>query len=83
MILRYQKNLCWFKTTIPIQTIALIYEPFFIYGRHIDDVITSLRERRGFEMGDHLQIKRKDPIEDFDIGHHKSAHNLHETYFCP
>ena len=31
-------------------------------------------------MGDHLQIKG-DPIEDFDIGHHKSAHNLHGTYF--
>ena len=28
-----------------------------IYGRHIDDVKTSLR--RGFEMGDHLQIKGK------------------------
>ena len=31
-------------------------------------------------MSDHLQIKG-DPIEDFDIGHHKSAHNLHGTYF--
>ena len=50
----------------------------FMYGRHIDDVITSLR--RGFEMVDHLQIKG-DPIEDFDIGHHKSAHNLHGTHF--
>ena len=33
-------------------------------------------------MGDHLQIKG-DPIEDFDIGHHKSAHNLHWPIFVP
>ena len=38
--------------TIPTQTIAFIDEQFSHYGRHIYDVITSLR--RGFEMGDHL-----------------------------
>ena len=39
--------------TIPTQTIALINEQFLRdYGRHIYDVITSLR--RGFEMDDHL-----------------------------
>ena len=32
-----------------------------IYGRHIDDVITSLR--RGFEIGDHLQIKGKTSLK--------------------
>ena len=31
------------------------------YGRHIYDVITSLR--RGFEMGDHLKIKGKTPLK--------------------
>ena len=38
--------------TIPTQTIAFIKGQFSYYGRHIYDVITSLR--RGFEMGDHL-----------------------------
>ena len=37
--------------TIPTQTIAFIRAVSY-YGRHIYDVITSLR--RGFEMGDHL-----------------------------
>ena len=31
------------------------------YGRHIYDVITSLRH--GFEMGDHLYIKGKTPLK--------------------
>ena len=39
----------WLNTTIPIQTIVFINEQLYIYGRHIDDVITSCR--RGFEMG--------------------------------
>ena len=65
-----KNNLCWFNTTLPIQTIALMNN-FYLWSPYL---------LRGFEMGDHLQIKG-DPIEDFDVGHHKSAHNLHWTYF--
>ena len=59
MILCYKKNLCWFNTTTPIQTIAFINE-VSIYGRHIGDVITRLR--CGFGIGDHLQVKGKTPL---------------------
>ena len=38
--------------TISTQTIAFINGTVSYYGRHVYDVITSLR--REFEMGDHL-----------------------------
>ena len=40
---------------------SFYYRTICIYGRHIDDVITSLR--RGFEMGDHLKIDGKTTLK--------------------
>ena len=47
--------------TIPTQNIAFINGQFLNNGRHIYDVIASLR--RGFEMGDHLLIKGMTPLK--------------------
>ena len=49
------------NTTIPTQDNSFCKRTDSIYGRHIDDVITSLR--RGFEIGDHLQIKGKTSLK--------------------
>ena len=58
MILSFKKRIQ--VGLIPIQTIAFINEQF-IFIRHIDDVITSFK--RGFEMGDHLQIEGKTSLK--------------------
>ena len=59
-------HLFWFTDKLGIYHVYMyelcgILHAKYSYGRHIDDVITSLR--RGIEMGDHLQIKGKTSLK--------------------